>query len=1000
VRSRNTLLAVLALLVAAGPVLAQTNPTGTISGKATDQQGLAMPGVTVTVESPALQGVRTTITSTNGDYIFPFLTPGDYTVTFALTGFNTQKQSHRVSPGQTVTVSPSLSVSTLTETLTVTGQATSDIGQGAQVATSFKSDLMNKLPVNRTLNAAVLLAPGVEGSGPNGNIAINGAMSFESLYLINGVVVNENIRGQANDLFIEDALQETAITTAAVSAEYGRFQGGVVSALTKSGGNTFTGSARTTIDNDKWTALTPYSGDHPLAGQPPARTDKIVPTYEFTLGGPIKKDKLWFFGAARMRDFQRSLSTSFTNVGFLNDRDQKRFEGKLTFSPVTNHTFKGAYTKVKDTEAGNAFGTILDVASTVNRATPQDLLSANYTGIITSHFFVEAQYSRRRFTFEHSGSQFTDLIKGTLLLDQSRANARYNSPTFCGVCDDERRDNQNVIAKASYFLSTGSAGSHNIVGGVDVFDDKRFANNHQSGSDYRIFTTSAILQGSTIFPVLDQNSFIRWTPILTGSEGNRFRTLSLFLNDAWTFNRHLTLNLGVRYDKNDGENSIHTTVIKDSAISPRLSATFDPKGDGKLQVNASYAQYVAAIANGIGDNSSPGGQPATIDFDYLGPTINTGSPANPVPIDRAIQTVFDWFTANGGTNRTTRGAPSIPGVNTRIDDRLKSPNTREVSLGFSVRLGSKGSVRLDGIRRQFHDFYVNRVDLGTGRVADPNGKPFDLQITQNTDELVRNYNGLNFQIGYRPSQRLSLGGNYTLGHLEGNVEGENGGSGPTTAQLLAYPEYFSRTWQFPEGDLSADIRHKVRAWATYDIPVPAAIGTTTLGVLEFFNTGAPYGSSGTVDTRPFVTNPGYVAAPASETYWFEPRDTYRLEKLWRTDLALNWSRRLGLRSSEIFFRGTIVNVFNRLEVTNFTYGGPDGTCGTGGCINTTIQTNRQVTALPRFNPFTDTPVQGVNWRKAPNTAAANLPSNGFGTPTSRFAFQTPRTFSFSFGVRF
>jgi len=322
VRSRNALLAVLALLVAAGPVLAQTNPTGTISGKATDQQGLAMPGVTVTVESPALQGVRTAITSTNGDYIIPFLPPGDYTVTFTLTGFNTQKQSQRVSPGATVTVSPSLSVSTLTETLTVTGQATSDIGQGAQVATSFKSDLMNKLPVNRTLNAAVLLAPGVEGSGPNGNIAINGAMSFESLYLINGVVVNENIRGQANDLFIEDALQETAITTAAVSAEYGRFQGGVVSALTKSGGNTFTGSARTTIDNDKWTALTPYSGDHPLAGQPPARTDKIVPTYEFTLGGPIKKDKLWFFGAARMRDFQRSLSTSFTNVGFLNDRDR------------------------------------------------------------------------------------------------------------------------------------------------------------------------------------------------------------------------------------------------------------------------------------------------------------------------------------------------------------------------------------------------------------------------------------------------------------------------------------------------------------------------------------------------------------------------------------------------------------------------------------------------------------------------------------------------------
>ena len=991
-RGRNGLLALLALLVAAGPVLAQTNPTGTISGKAIDQQGLAMPGVTVTVESPALQGTRTAVTSANGDYIFPFLPPGDYTVTFSLTGFNTLKQSPRVSPGQTVIVNPSLTVSTVSETVTVTGQTTGDIGQGAQVATSFKSDLMNKLPVNRTLNAAVLLAPGVEGSGPNGNISINGAMSFESLYLINGVVVNENIRGQANNLFIEDALQETAITTAAVSAEYGRFQGGVVSALTKSGGNTVSGSARMTIDNDKWAALTPFPND--------SRLDKIVPTYEFTLGGPIKKDKLWFFGAARMKDFQKTLTTGFTNISYPNDLNEKRFEGKLTFSPTTNHTFKGSYTKIKSTEAGNTFGTILDLASTVNRATPQDLISANYTGIITSHFFVEAQYSRRRFTFVNSGSQFTDLIKGTLLLDQSRGNARYNSPTFCGVCDPEKRDNQNIIAKASYFLSTGSAGSHNIVGGVDVFDDKRFANNHQSGSDFRIFTTSAILQGSTIFPVMDQNTFIRWTPIFVGSEGNRFRTVSAFLNDAWTFNRHLTLNLGVRYDRNNGENSVHVATVKDSAFSPRLSATIDPKGDGKLQFNVSYAQYVAAIANSVGDSSSPGGQPATIDFDYLGPTINTGNPANPVPIDQAIQNVFNWFNANGGTNRATRGAPSIPGVNTKVGAGLKSPNSREFALGFSVRLGQKGSMRLDGIHRGFHDFYVTQVDLSTGRVADPNGKLFDVQVTQNTNDLVRTYNGVNFQIGYRPSLRLGFGGNYTYGHLKGNIEGENGGSGPTTSGLLAYPEYFSRTWQVPEGDLSIDIRHKVRGWATYDLPLPSAVGTTTLGVLQFFNTGAPYGSAGTVDTRPYVTNPGYVTPPASETYWFEPRDTYRLGKLWRTDLALNWSRRLGLRSSEIFFRGTVVNVFNRLEITNFTYGGPDGTCGTGGCINTTIQTNRQVTSLPRFNPFTETPVQGVNWRKAPNTAAANLPSNGFGGPTSRFAFQTPRTYSFSFGVRF
>src|SRR5688572_20825388 len=104
----------------------------------------------------------------------------------------------------------------------------------------------------RTFLAAAMMVPGVQDSGPNGNVSINGAMSFESLYLVNGVVVNENIRGQALGLFIEDALQETTVSTAAISAEFGRFQGGVLQAITKSGGNNFSGSYRANFENNDW----------------------------------------------------------------------------------------------------------------------------------------------------------------------------------------------------------------------------------------------------------------------------------------------------------------------------------------------------------------------------------------------------------------------------------------------------------------------------------------------------------------------------------------------------------------------------------------------------------------------------------------------------------------------------------------------------------------------------------------------------------------------------
>src|SRR5688572_22590680 len=241
--------AVVGVILTAAPAAAQST-NGTISGRVVDAQGLAVPGVTVTATSPNLQGSRETVTSANGDYILPLLPSGAYTVTFSLSGFDTQTRAVTVAPTQVVPLEVEMGVASLSETVQVVGRSAEVLTETAQVATNFSQQLIQDLPTARDINAVLQLAPSVHPTGPAGAYSIAGSQSFESLFLVNGVTVNENLRGQAFDLYIEDAIQETTVATAGISAEYGRFGGGVVNIVTKSGGNLFTGSFRDTLNND------------------------------------------------------------------------------------------------------------------------------------------------------------------------------------------------------------------------------------------------------------------------------------------------------------------------------------------------------------------------------------------------------------------------------------------------------------------------------------------------------------------------------------------------------------------------------------------------------------------------------------------------------------------------------------------------------------------------------------------------------------------------------
>ena len=984
---RGLLFAVLLVVAWAGLAAAQGNPTGAISGQVVDPDGLALPGVTVTAASPVLQGTRTAVTSANGDYMIPFLPPGDYTVTFELQGFAIRKETVRVEIGATVPVRAKMELATVSETVTVTGTAT-EIAQTATVAATYKSDSIERLPVGRTLTAYTLMAPGVNDNGPNGNIMMSGALSYENLNLVNGVVVNENLRGQSRNLFIEDAIQETKVSTGNISAEYGRFQGGVVNTITKSGGNNFSGSFRVSFSNDAWKALTPYPGDQNI--------NDTVPTYEGTVGGPILKDKLWFFGAGRYEDRKTNITTDYTSYNYTEGNKEKRYEGKLTYAVTSAHTLRLSYIKrrLDTTNAHYSSATVIDKNSLYDNANDEKLISANYTAVLSSSFFLEGQYSQRDLSFIGTGSQYTDLVKGTPIWDRSRGSARFNSPTFCAVCGSgiEERNNWDAFVKANYFLSTKKAGSHSLVAGFDVYKEMRKNDNYQSGSNFRIQATSSVLTGigsdnPVIYPVFkgDKTTYIDYLPLVGPSMGNDIRTYSGFVNDLWRLGTRFTFNIGVRYDVNRSKDQAGTSVVKDDGYSPRLGATWDITGDGKWRANAGFARYVMGISTAIVDAGSAGGRTATYSYGYAGPTINATCTATNtaacVSTEQALTTLFNWyFAANGRQDGipgklATRTTPSIPGVTTKVGDGLKSPNSDEYSIGLAHELGTKGAVRVDYVYRHYRNFYGDFRDMSTGRVYEPiSAKFYDLVVVRNTDSVKRNYKGISAQASYRFNKNLNLSANYTLSWAKGSFEGETATDGPVRASANDMPEYRSASWNYPVGYTNGDMRHKARIWGTYRLPIGG--GNWDLGLMQRIDSGLGYDWSASIDTRPYVTNPGYVTPTSSVTYYFGGRGAEHRDTIYRTDLSLTYERKIpGLPRARLFFRGIVTNLFNLHGIDGF---------------NTTVLTKSSDSTLAAFNPFTETPVQGVNWKFGPEYGKVTGPSD----------YQNTREFSFSMGFRF
>ena len=355
--TRTVSVLALALTVAFGlaaTVNAQGLQTSTLTGTTSASDGSALPGATVTLSSPALLGDRSTTTDANGNYIFRGLAGGEYKLTFTLQGFATVERTVAIALGSTPTIDATLSVANVTENITVTDVAPSVL-ETTVVGMNYKTDKIDKLATGRTIQNIAELAPGLNDNTPNaGQLQISGSFAYDNVFLLNGVDINDNLFGTANNLFIEDALEEVQVLTSGISAEYGRFSGGVVNAVTKRGGNALSGSFRTDFTNPEWQDETRFEKAQIAAGRGTPHRDVLNKVFQATLGGPIVKDRVWFFVAGRSEKTTEPRALANLGTPYEFRAENKRFEGKLTGAISQNHQISADFTTSPTDQFNNA----------------------------------------------------------------------------------------------------------------------------------------------------------------------------------------------------------------------------------------------------------------------------------------------------------------------------------------------------------------------------------------------------------------------------------------------------------------------------------------------------------------------------------------------------------------------------------------------------------------------------------------------------------------------
>ncbi len=954
--------ALAAAILLSAPLFAQTAATSSIEGVVTDASGGVLPGVTVVVRNTETNLTRDAVTDGGGRYRATALQPGTYEVTATLSGFQAPTPARvEVLVGQTRSVDVALRPAGVTEAVTVTGEAPLIDTQRTDVSNVVGERAIQNLPINgRRWENFVLLGPAVTNDGNFGLVSYRGISGLYNNNTVDGADNNQaffsEARGRTRTSYSisQAAIKEFQVGISNFSAELGRAAGGTVNAVTKSGTNTFRGEGFYFIRDDRFQEQDPFI---------PFKPDERRQQFGVSAGGPLRADKVFYFVNVdqQLRNFpgfvRPSQPTTFLNTDgtapascvvagcastaalysglnqfFPREGNNKIFLGKVDFALTAKHNFTVQYNLHRwDSPNGVQTQPIVTVSPATNGSdiVKTDFGLATLNSVLSQRWLNEMRFQVGR-DFEQQIPNSSDpgtTVTGGIDLGTPNFLPRPKYP-------DERRF--QLVDNITWY-----AGAHNVKTGVDI--------NYVRESVVNLFQGAGIYAYSNLNNVASDCPIgaAGCTPLLNGTLNDRRHYISYnqqfdlrgnglrgdvffattdynwFIQDTWSVNSQLTLNLGLRYEyqqlpqptktsvkgvKFTGNPAYPATVTfpqDKNNWGPRVGFTYDINGAHRTIVRGGYGLYYGRSSNSVISSALTNN---AVTFAGYNLTPTTGGPQYPAvfsapPAGSSARPSITYLSP-------TLQRPQIDMAELTIDRAVGADITLSGSYLYSRGRHLPTFVDTNlGPATSTVEYLVGTQSRGVFpfyRGARPDGALNN--AIQLADIVESTYNALVLQANKRFSKGLLFTANYTLSKSEDT--GQNSTTFISTFATMVDP----RNNDAEKGPSSSDRRH--RGVVSFHF-APDYLWGFQVGGTGTFESGLPLNASisGSIAAATGATSTQTTnGTGAANRAPFETRNGFRQTGRKTVDMRFSKAFNAGGRKQIV----ALVEFFNIANWTNYT----------------------------------------------------------------------------------